>query len=444
MTLFDEFVQDFRGRKVLIMGLGLLGSSLGDARLFAEIGCPLRITDLKSAADLAPSINALKDIKADFIFGAHRAEDIHWAEVIVRNAAVPWHHPLLALARQNKKPIVMDVSLFVQYARGVFTIGITGTRGKTTTTQLIYELIRQLAPDRPCLLGGNIQDRSTLPFLKTLSHPSATLAVLELSSWQLQAFHACRLSPHFAVVTNLYPDHLNYYASLEEYYRDKQAIYLYQTAQDLVFFNRRVAEFQAWARQAPGQVAWYESAALPATLKPLLQGEHNRENLAAAWSVGTKLGFSPAAMVPVLAGFKPLPHRLAVVRVKNGLTFINDTTATTPIATQTALKTVTPPILIILGGSDKQLPLASMADTVNTKADQVVLLKGTGTDRLKPLLNPQLIIEEVDNLPAALSAAVAHARPGSTVLFSPGFTSFGLFQNEYDRGNQFIKLVAAL
>src|SRR4030042_6832426 len=112
MTLFDQLVQDFHGKHILIFGLGLLGSSVGIAHLFGEISCPLRITDLKSATELSPSITKLKDISADYIFGSPRPQDIDWADLIIRNAAVPWHHPLLDYARNQHKPILMDVSLF--------------------------------------------------------------------------------------------------------------------------------------------------------------------------------------------------------------------------------------------------------------------------------------------------------------------------------------------
>ena len=105
---FDQFVRDFSHSKVLIFGLGLLGSSLGDALLFSELGCPLRITDLRSADDLAPSLHKLRHIRADYILGEHRLEDVEWADTILRSAAVPWHHPLLEHARKQGKQVVMD------------------------------------------------------------------------------------------------------------------------------------------------------------------------------------------------------------------------------------------------------------------------------------------------------------------------------------------------
>jgi UDP-N-acetylmuramoylalanine--D-glutamate ligase len=443
MTLFDQFVQDFQGKRVLIFGLGLLGSSLGDALLFAHIGCPLRITDTKSADILRPSLDKLRDVKADYILGVHRHEDIDWAQVIIRNAAVPWHHPLLEYARDLHKPVHMDVELFLRYARGVTTIGITGTRGKTTTTHLIYEILKNTSA-QPLVLGGNVKDIATLPLLKSVTNPRDTRAVLELSSWQLQSFHSSHLSPNLAVITNLYPDHQNVYDSLTAYYSDKQAIYQYQKPGDVVFLNRHVKVFHEWAKSAHGKVIWFDPADLPSDLELPLRGIHNQENAAAAYQVGLYLGISSAAINNVLSNFSALPHRLETVRIIRGVTYVNDTTATTPVAAVVALKTVSSPVTLILGGSDKKLPIDDLVETVNQKADKVILLTGNGTERIKPLLNQKRIVIETDSLQVAVARAAHISPPGSTVLLSPGFTSFGLFQNEYHRGEEFIRIVNSL
>jgi UDP-N-acetylmuramoylalanine--D-glutamate ligase len=261
MTLIDQCTRDFSHQRILIFGLGLLGSNLGLARFFASMGCPLRITDLKTAAILKPSLDALSDIKAEYSLGKHRPQDIDWADIIIRSASVPWEHPLLNRARDQHKPIHMDAELFLTYTPGVTVIGITGTRGKTTTTSLIFELLKQTG--RQLILGGNVKDVCTLPLIRTIKDPQNTIAVLELSSWQLQAFHNAKISPSLAVLTNLYPDHLNVYANIDSYYADKQAIYCYQKPSDMVLFNDRVSRFHDWAKVAPGKVQWYSDADLP-------------------------------------------------------------------------------------------------------------------------------------------------------------------------------------
>ncbi len=442
MSNFDQFVADFEGKKILIFGLGLLGSSLGDALLFHRLGCPLRITDLRDQLALQPSLDKLQGIKAEYILTRHRPEDIEWADIILRSAAIPWNHPLLDYARQLGKPIHMDVELFVRYGRGLKLIGVTGTRGKTTTTSLISNLLTRSG--LPNLQGGNLKDIATLPLLESIKSPENTYAVLELSSWQLQSFHQHHLSPQLAVVTNLYPDHLNVYPDLKTYYHDKQAIYLYQEKNDHVFFNTACNQFQDWSLKAPGQVHWYASADLPQSWHFNLLGNHNRENLAAAYAVARFLNLDPIVTQETLTNFKAIPHRLQFVRNLDQVTYINDTTATTPVATENALRSLDQPIVLILGGSDKKLPIESLAELVNQKVDQLILLKGNGTDRIKPLLSPNLIRLETDDLRAAIHQAKKLAQPGSVILFSPGFTSFGLFLNEYHRGESFIQIVNQL
>jgi UDP-N-acetylmuramoylalanine--D-glutamate ligase len=440
MKPFDQFKQDYQGKKVLIMGLGLLGSSVGLTKVLAQIGCHLRITDIKSEAELAPSLKKLEGIKADYIFGEHHQADVDWAQIIVRGAAVPWEHSLLQYARDQNKPIVMDAQLFAHYAKECIIIGVTGTRGKTTTTHLIYELLKKV-PRHRVLLGGNVKDVATTPLLKKITNPKKTIAVLELSSWQLQAFNAQGISPHHAVLTNVYPDHLNTYSSLKKYYQDKQAIYKHQTKNDYCYLNHHVKEFRFWVKDIKSQIIWYQKSDIQSYVTLNLPGEHNLQNAAAAKAVAISFKLSENTINSVLQSFKPLAHRLQTLRVLNDITFVNDTTSTTPIATIKALDSIKAPIVLIGGGSDKNLPLKKLANHINKKAHSVILLTGNGTNRLAPLLDQQKIIITTSSLKEAVRTAVDIAPKGSTILLSPGFTSFGLFKNEYDRGDQFINLV---
>jgi UDP-N-acetylmuramoylalanine--D-glutamate ligase len=443
MTLFDQFVTDFRGKKILILGLGLLGSSLGDAQLFAEIGCQLRITDLKQAENLKSSLDQLSGIKADYILGSHRTEDVDWADIVLRSAAVPWEHPVLIHARLQNKPVYMDASLFLEYARGVTSIGITGTRGKTTTTQLIFSAAKLTG--KTVLLGGNVKDTATLPQLKLCQNPEQTTMVMELSSWQLQSFFDLKLSPHIAVLTNLYPDHLNIYRFLTEYYRDKKAIFLNQKKGDLVFFNNHVEEFKQWAHEAPGKICFFDTLDLPKDFTWSLKGEHNLQNLAAALAVGRALGIRESDLLNLFRHFEPIPYRLEVIRNLNGVTFINDTTSTTPTALIAALNATTSPEILIMGGTDKNLPLDELAAKLNqNKALTIIMLTGSGTAKLLPLIDSQKIKLVTKSLEDAVNLAYSIAIPGQNILFSPGFTSFGLFNNEYHRGDEFSRLVKLL
>lgn len=441
MTPYEQAVNKFTGKNILIFGLGLLGGASGDARFFSSLGAHVRVTDQKSKGELQATINQLIGIPLEYSLGGHDKKDIEWAEYIVRNPAIPIDHPLIQYARQLGKRIVMRSALFIELA-GIFTIGVTGTRGKTTTTTMIYEMVKTCS-GKKTLLCGNIAGISDLELLHTITDPSNTIAVMELSSWQLQGFGESNIAPNIAVLTNLYPDHLNKYPNLADYYADKKIILTNQHPQDSVVLNSDVPEFHDWARTAVSSVYWYSSTDIPKQINLIIQGEHNRANAAAALKVGKILGYPSTMTEQIIYSFKGVPFRLEAVACKSKITYVNDTTSTTPIATVKALLTINKPILIC-GGSDKNLPLDEMIISLNKNTKGIILLTGNGTDRIKPHLHPELIIGTVDSMAKAVSLAAKNARPGDVVLLSPGFTSFGLFTNEFDRGNQFNQCVQRL
>ncbi len=270
------------------------------------------------------------------------------------------------------------------------------------------------------------------------------MAILELSSWQLQAFATKKISVNFACVTNLYPDHLNTYKNVTEYYQDKTNIFKYQTKSDHLCLLKKQPEFSSWADQAAGRVHLFDESILPPGVTLKVPGLHNRRNAAAAFCLATCFGIPASVCVDSLNNFEGVPYRLQTVAIKNQITFVNDTTATTPVATITALTTLSSPLIAIIGGHDKNLPLEELAHTLNQKAEACVLLKGSGTQRLKKLLNPQKILLETNNFKAAVLAATGAAKTGETVLLSPAFASFGMFKNEFDRGQQFNEIVTNL
>jgi len=437
MTGYLRFKRDFQGKKILILGLGKLGSSLGNAKFFAQIGCQLRITDLKPEKALINSLGELKEIEAQFILGKHRLEDIDWADVIVRNAAVPWRHPLLEHARNNSKLIVMDSQLLVTYAPSYITvIGITGTRGKTTTTKLVYSILKTYL-DKPVYLGGNIRNLSTLPLLQEFAPDTSAVVVLELSSWQLQAFDAHHISPHIAVITNYYQDHLNTYTNMAEYIEDKRTIAKYQNNKDILILNQdQKDQHQGWLTMIKSQIRWFKRDDLPFTPQWSLIGNHNLENAAAAYRVLQLFSLKDTDIQKGMDAFTPEEFRLQLVH--NGLFQVfNDSNATTPIATIKAIESIKRPIVLICGGEDKKLDIDALVATINHKVKKVILLKGSGTDRIKSLLKPEIVVGEYANLKTALATSLDQISSNEVLLFSPAFTSFGLFDNEYHRGESF-------
>ncbi|WP_201366731.1 UDP-N-acetylmuramoyl-L-alanine--D-glutamate ligase [Dictyobacter formicarum] len=450
---------DLRGKRVLVMGLGLQGSGMASARYAAQQGAIVRVTDMKSPEVLAPSVQALAGLPIEFILGEHRDEDFRWAEIVIRNPGVPWTSPYIRLAQEHGARIEMEIALFLLACPGR-VIGITGTRGKTTTASLIYEILR--ASGAPTLIGGNVAGVETLSLLPQIT--PETLVVLELSSWQLEGLAPHKISPAVAVMTNIYPDHLNTYTGMEDYAEAKANIFRHQKPDDLAIFNYDNPWTRRFGEEAPGQT-WFTSlekggsfARHTAQVEPFrftetpMAGRHNLENILLATTAARLLGVSDDVIAEAVRRFHGVPYRLEEVRELNGVRYINDSASTSPVAGQVALEAFDAPIVLVAGGNTKHLPLEQWPERIVQRCRDVILLAGSGTTELLPAIQ-----QEVHNQGAsdpvrgiftdyqqALAAAVQLARPGDVLLFSPGFTSFGMFLNEFDRGDKFVAYVRAL
>lgn len=439
MTPFDKFKRDFQGKHILVFGLGILGRAASVAKLFAQIGCQVTVTDLKTKAELKSSINTLDSSAVNYRLGKHLDQDVLESDVIIRNPAVPWNHALLEMARKENKTIRMDTSIFASYFTGRI-IGVTGTRGKTTTTLLIHALLKDSGI--PTLLAGNATKRANIELLKETKESS--VAVMELSSWELQGFHQQQISPNIAVVTNIYHDHLNRYDSFRDYISDKTKIFKFQDKTDHLILNRQ----NKWTKQMSGlaksKIHWFKKNDFPSDWKLSLLGDHNLENAAAALVVGNLFNLKKARMKKVFASFPQVKHRLENTATINGVTFINDTTSTTPVATIKSLQTISSPIILLVGGNSKNLPLGSLPAVIAEQTKAIVLLKGTGTEKLKKALTPfksANIISQNLTFKDSVLKAQSYASLGDVVLLSPGFTSFGEFANEFQRGDKFKEII---
>ncbi len=432
---------DFLGKKVLVMGLGIQGGGVGVARFFAEKGSKVKVTDLKTEKELKTSIDLLNDLPITYVLGEHREEDFINADLIIRNPDVLKNSSYLAVARKHHVPVEMDESLFFKlcpYRENI--IGVTGTRGKTTTTHLIGEILE--ASGYKTLLGGNLRGVATLSLLDKMT--PQTKVVLELSSWQLQGLDEDKISPHVAVLTNIYPDHLNRYQKMEAYLQDKKIIFKYQNKNDFLVLNFENKRCFDLAREARSKIVFFKKGDLPQSLisQLKLKGEHNLENVAAAYQVAKILRIDKKIVEKALTGFPGIPFRLEEIRMIDGVTFINDTTSTTPIATIKALKAYTgKKIILLAGGSSKNLDLKELAREISQRTKAVIFLEGTATDELLSEVSRQKskikILGKFDDLQKAVIQAKKTAEPGDYVILSPGCASFGMFKNEFDRGEQF-------
>jgi UDP-N-acetylmuramoylalanine--D-glutamate ligase len=430
----------FKGKKITIMGLGLLGRGVGDTAYLAKCGAELIVTDLKSAEQLAESIEQLKEFSnIQFVFGEHRHEDFKDRDFILKAAGVPIGSPYIETARDAGTPIKMSASWFAEIAR-VPVIGVTGTRGKSTTTHMLHSILDHAG--KKVLLGGNVRGVSTLSLLEQVTPEH--LALFELDSWQLQGFGESRMSPHISIFTTFFPDHLNYYHNdLDAYLADKANIFLFQKPEDTLVLGSQCAgiiqeKYGAYLESSGAWKSIVSGDALPNEWKLKIPGAHNRYDAALALTAARSLEISDAVSQEALESFGGVEGRLQYVRDLDGVAIYNDNNATTPDATLAALEALSEEyagkILLIMGGADKGIDMNALLAAIPDTTKRVALLVGSGTDRIRENLPTAEMYE-------ALGDLRMHAEPGDVILFSPAFASFGLFTNEYDRNDQFVTMV---
>ncbi|MDO8470342.1 MAG: UDP-N-acetylmuramoyl-L-alanine--D-glutamate ligase [bacterium] len=475
------------------MGLGVLGGGVATTRWFLKRGDRVTVTDLRSRAKLAPSIRALgKGAKrVRFVLGRHRLADFRTNNIIVANPAVPRGSPYLAAARLAGKQVVNDAHIFLDEFEGPL-IAVTGTRGKTTTVNWIAHLMRGAYPG--LLAGGN--SSADMPLLKLLDDSALAEgspvipAVVELSSWQLELVRGARRAPDVAVITNLYPDHLNRYHNIRAYAAAKANIFRDQTQDQALilnaddawtpFFLKRKPRSRVFfislkplpkskrgiyvnggtvfARLTAGSTERVLSRAALATLASW--GDHNIRNLLTTLLAGRLAGVSFRSLSTRLSSLPTVPLREEVIHQDRHLTVVNDSAGTSPDATTAALRRFQKSRIILLaGGTDKELTFGEWAKAVkhHVPPERLLLLEGSATKKMVVALRcigyfrksaPQVFT----TLPAMVRAAwkpttdpprltsgrvEAGNRQPTTILFSPGAASFEKFKNEFDRGRKF-------
>ena len=444
LQLIQDLKQKYSGKKVLIVGLGLQGGGVGIARFFSELGAKVTVTDKKDENKLQSSINKLDGNDIQFHLGGHILEDFLEADLIFKGPSVPWSSVEIRTALEKKIPVEMELSFVVANYPGK-VIGITGTRGKSTTTHLVFNLLKESGFE--VVLGGGLPGISTIDCLKTADEDSWLVA--ELSSWALSGFHQKKISPHIAIFTNFYPDHLNYYKDLKEYFYDKQAIFQYQKTGDYLIVNESLKEKVDSVLQTSSTIAQFSKNDFPYSLT-FLKGDHNLENAAAALKVSEVLNIDKNKAIEIIKNFSGLPYRLQVIGKKENVTFINDTTSTTPIATVKAIKSLNDKkIVLFLGGNSKNLPKDIL---INELADieKIVLLSGSFTEEILPILKEKFsekLLGPFGDLDQAIDTGYKLAeelKEECYLIFSPGATSFAMFNNEFHRGDEFNRLVMSI
>jgi UDP-N-acetylmuramoylalanine--D-glutamate ligase len=458
---------DLRGKRVTLIGLGTRAGGLGVARYLTSQGAEVTVTDMRSADALAEPLAALAGLPIRFVLGGHQEQDFtpERADLIVRNPGVPRRAPLLELARSHGIPVEMEMSLFFRACPAPI-VGITGTKGKTTVSTLTGELLRSAFPD--VVVAGNmgVSALEQLPRLR----PDAPV-VIELSSWQLEALIEHGLAPRIAVLTLIAEDHLNTYDDFADYAATKRGITRHQRPGDWLVVNRDDPE--AWRAAAETAVtaipfgerdhgadgAWLTAEELlwryqgietrwPRPASPALAGRHGARNALAALAAAMLAGANSDAIGRGLGAFRGVKDRLETVAELDGVTFINDTTATAPAATVAALESLAGrgPVHLLAGGADKGLDPAPLAEAAAHHQAKVYLFAGTATPALESALRSRGLTPcgPFTGMTEAVAAARREAKPGDVILLSPGCASFGLFQDEFDRGDRFRETVLSL
>ena len=459
---------DLRGKRVTLVGLGTRAGGLGVARYLAHEGAEVTVTDLRPREALTEPLTHLSGLPIRYVLGGHEERDFtpERADLIVRNPGVPRRAPLLELARSHGIPIEMEMSLFFRACPAPI-IGITGTKGKTTVSTLIGELLRSTFPET--VVAGNM-GISALAQLPRLCHDVPV--VIELSSWQLEALIEHGLSPRIAVLTLIAEDHLNTYDGFADYAATKRGIVRHQRPGDWLVVNHNDPEAWRAAGETAATVvpfgegdrgqdgAWLAAEGLlwrwqgmethwPLPASPALAGRHGARNALAALAAAMLTGANAEAIANGLAAFRGVRDRMEMVAVIDGVTFINDTTATAPIAAVAALDALSRrsgQVHLLAGGADKRLDPSPLAEAAAWHDARVYLFEGTATPSLQTALESQGVTPRgpFAGMADAVAAAWDEAAPGDVIVLSPGCASFGLFRDEFDRGDRFREVVAAM
>lgn len=472
MFSFTAVIEELRHHELVLFGLGKEGLSsyrfirqyLPDASIVLVDDQPLEKLDPAWSTALATDTTARFEQAARISSFSNNA-------LIIKTPGVPLAHPLLTVIKNQELPITSNLNLFFSaldelrsLGCDITTIGITGTKGKSTTTALIHHVLQQTG--HQVWLGGNIgvAPLELLREINAIDQNKPLFVVLELSSHQLDDLAK---SPNIAVIQNIVPEHLDHYGSFERYVQAKSHITHFQMQKDMVIVNPAFAIPAEIAALSPGTKVgfiteshsianvdipivahqqqasiWYEDEIIMNTDELQVLGEHNIENVMPAVIIAKKMGVASGEVAHALASFKPLPHRLQLVAEINGVTYVNDSLSTVPEATIAAVSAFkTSPIILIAGGYDRGQDFDELAAFIlksNVKA--LILFPPTGerlAESIMMLGGATPAIFPITDMTQAVTQAKEIAESGDVVLLSPASASFGTFKDYQDRGNQF-------
>ena len=438
---------NYQGKKVAVLGMGRSGEAA--AILLLCLGARVTVLDSENADVLgAAKLEKLAGMGLTVVTGTDAEQDASPQDLAVLSPGIDPKTALVQNFLMRGVPIIAEIELAYQNS-STPVIGITGTNGKTTTTELVAAMLTGAGVRT--VAGGNIGK----PYSEIVREGQPMdVITLEVSSFQLERIQKFR--PAISVWLNLTPDHLDRYAGVDEYRNAKLRIFENQTGEDWAVVNFRDAlpplgakriTFSAYEIGADlhlqNDIIHYKGEPLLDPRETRLRGNHNTENLMAALGIGLARGLTPAQMNPALRAYQPQPHRCEVVRELDEVLYVNDSKATNLDALEKALVAETRPVILIAGGKDKGFAFDTLAELVGQRARWVVLI-GEMAERIAGAWQEHVPCERVSSLADAVNVAWSLSRPGEVVLFSPGTSSFDMFKSYADRGNQFRTLVQSL
>ena len=463
---------NWNGTRVLILGAARQGLAL--ARWLSIHGAKVTLSDTRGAEELRVARESLAEFQIDWALGGHPLELLNSTDVLCPSGGVPLTLPIVAEAIKRGIPLSNDSQIFMEVVP-CKTIGITGSAGKTTTTTLVGRMAKLAYPESgtqkaepssfsrhpSSFVGGNIGD----PLLNYVDQMKPEdIAVLEISSFQLEQM---TISPNIAAILNVTPNHLDRHGTMEAYIAAKARILEFQSKNDAALLGRD--DKGAWnlRNKVNGKLftfslheldegldgAYYHdgllnlrdgNAYLPLMMreKVLLRGDHNVANVLAAFAIGHAVGFPLDAMLEAVEDFRGVPHRLELVRELNGVHWYNNSIATAPERTIAVIHAFDEPIVLMLGGRDKNLPWEELMQLVSVRVDHVVIF-GEAADKIQRtvdnlgLSQKRFTLSRANGLQEAVRQAAEVAEAGDVVLLSPGGTSFDEFKDFEERGERF-------
>lgn len=448
-----------KNRKVAIIGLGVSNIPLLD--YMHNVGAKVTVFDNRIIEDIPKdTMKKITDYAMEFSLGPNNLSKLEGFDIIFRSPSCLPTVPELQKEVRRGAILTSEIEMLMKLCPGK-VIGVTGSDGKTTTTTLIYEILK--ANGYNCYLGGNI---GTPLFTKLSKMTPDDIIVLELSSFQLMGME---ISPSISVITNISPNHLNVHSSYEEYIDAKKNIFKYQDKDGIIVLNYDNAITKAAAKEANGKVVFFSSKTkledgiildgdiikeckdklrrhILSTNTVALRGVHNYENICAAIAA-TKTLVDVEDAVKAVKDFKGVQHRLEFIREIDGVKWYNDSIGTSPTRTIAGLHSFDERIVLIAGGYDKHLDYTPIAKPILEKVDSLILIGDTAPkifDAVKEEAEKQgkdIKIYMCDEFKNTVLVAKKVAKPGQIVLFSPASASFDLFRNFEERGNKFKELV---